>query len=1164
MRQDDGIYSGIYSRILAVTFFTLLLVVPAHAEPARSQGGDLLKDPQHGLTWIADGTYAVRSGLVDNVVLPRVQALEALARLNAGWVENFGHDDWRLPTQRELNALVAERGAQLRVLSGVDPNVVLETAIDAALGGSGGTGAFQDLVILWPVRGNVVLPGFSNVVLFATNSIELKNNASVTSGDVVVNDASAGPTLVHGFELGLRNKAATPTGYAIKADSIQLKKKSHAGDAFFNELDNKGTIHGTQTTPLVLPVFPLVPVFQAQAPAPGSPGVSVAANDFQVLPPGDYDAVNVGDHGVLVLSGGIYNVASINLHKDAQLLFSATTQVRVAGGFASDKDAVVGPEPGSSVTAHEIVLYVAGVNGKHDGDDDDDDDDDVALAGDDDDDDDDGPSQRPFAVDIGDDNTVNASFYAPNGTLSVGKETVATGAFLARDVLIENRAEIALDSYFFNRPPVAVDDAATVDEGGTVSVLDGGETSLLANDSDPNLDNLSVSPTPVSGPDHGTVVLNGDGTFSYTHDGSETTSDAFGYEVCDDGSPVECATATVSITVNPVNDPPVAADDSATVAEGDSVTVLDSGATSVLANDSDVDSTVLTASFVAGNGPDHGTVVVNGDGTFLYTHDGGETTSDSFDYEVCDDGTPVGCDTGTVNITITPVNDPPVAVADFASVAQGGTVTVLDSGAVSVLANDSDPDSTVLTATVVAGSEPLHGTLTFNTDGTFSYTHDASETSSDGFVYEVCDDGSPTECATAAVSIAVLSDVRITVVKFGLGAGTVTSTPTGINCGAVCSFTFPPTGTIALTATPDGSSIFAGFSGDPDCADGVLQPDGDKTCFARFDSTAPPAVLTVDFAGDGSGKVTSDPGGIDCPGACTASFALPARVTLTPMADDGSTFVGWTGDADCADGILQLLGDASCTAVFEQQPATLTVIRVGLGTGTVTSTPAGIDCGATCSATFPGVPSVTLTAVADAGSVFAGFSGDPDCADGVVTPGSDKTCFARFNTSAVPVVLTVDSSGDGSGRVVSDPNGIDCPGTCSAGFPNPTRVTLSAVADPGSTFVGWTGDADCEDGILNLTADASCTAVFDALPSNFTLTVVFLGAGSGQVASNPPNLFCAGDCSAQFSAGTLVSLSARPSLGSFGGWGGDCSGGGFSTQVLMDADKTCTVTFNVP
>src|SRR3989475_374088 len=96
------------------------------------------------------------------------------------------------------------------------------------------------------------------------------------------------------------------------------------------------------------------------------------------------------------------------------------------------------------------------------------------------------------------------------------------------------------------------------------------------------------------GPDYGSVTLNANGTFSYSHDGSETTTDSFTYKTCDNGTtgsppvadPKCSATATVSITVTPGNDPPVTNNDSATASEGGTVTVLDSTAASVLANDS--------------------------------------------------------------------------------------------------------------------------------------------------------------------------------------------------------------------------------------------------------------------------------------------------------------------------------------------------------------------------------------------------------------------------------------------------------------------------------------------------------------------------------------------------------------------------------------------------
>jgi uncharacterized repeat protein (TIGR01451 family) len=306
-----------------------------------------------------------------------------------------------------------------------------------------------------------------------------------------------------------------------------------------------------------------------------------------------------------------------------------------------------------------------------------------------------------------------------------------------------------------NTAPNAVDDAATVDQGGTIAALDGGAASVLANDNDPDGDNLTVTSTPVTPPAAGSLTLNADGTFSYTHDGSATLIDSFVYEVCDDGSPSLCATATVSIAVNLLNTPPNADDDSATVTEGGTVTLLDGDVASVLDNDSDPDGNNLTVTTTPVTPPASGSLTLNADGTFSYTQDGAPAATDSFEYEVCDDGTPSQCATATVTITINPVNDPPSAVDDTATVDEGATITLLDGGAATVLDNDSDPEGDNLTATTTPITPVANGTLTLNADGTFSYTHDDSETLTDSFVYEVCDDGTPSQCATATVSITI-------------------------------------------------------------------------------------------------------------------------------------------------------------------------------------------------------------------------------------------------------------------------------------------------------------------------------------------------------------------------------------------------------------------------
>src|SRR3954468_625822 len=120
-----------------------------------------------------------------------------------------------------------------------------------------------------------------------------------------------------------------------------------------------------------------------------------------------------------------------------------------------------------------------------------------------------------------------------------------------------------------NDAPVANADAITVAEGGAITVLAGGTTSVLANDTDAENDGLTA--VLVSGPSHGTLTLNPDGTFSYRHDGSETTTDSFSY-TANDGS-ANSDPVTVSIAIAPVNDAPVANADAITVLEGGTVTL---------------------------------------------------------------------------------------------------------------------------------------------------------------------------------------------------------------------------------------------------------------------------------------------------------------------------------------------------------------------------------------------------------------------------------------------------------------------------------------------------------------------------------------------------------------------------------------------------------------
>ncbi|MGB5999803.1 MAG: 3-coathanger stack domain-containing protein, partial [Thermoanaerobaculia bacterium] len=154
----------------------------------------------------------------------------------------------------------------------------------------------------------------------------------------------------------------------------------------------------------------------------------------------------------------------------------------------------------------------------------------------------------------------------------------------------------------------------------------------------------------------------------------------------------------------------------------------------------------------------------------------------------------------------------------------------------------------------------------------------------------------------------------------------------------------------------------------------------------------------------------------------------------------------------------------------------LTITKHGTGTGTVTSDDGGIDCGIECTEPYPpGAVVVALTAAEDANSTFNGWSGDPDCSDGVVTMSSSKTCTATFNL--VPRLLTI-AKAEG-GTVVSSPVGIDCGIDCQESYLHGSAVSLAAVPDIGWMVGGWSGDADCSDGHLTMNDDRTCSMTFE-------------------------------------------------------------------------------------
>lgn len=223
------------------------------------------------------------------------------------------------------------------------------------------------------------------------------------------------------------------------------------------------------------------------------------------------------------------------------------------------------------------------------------------------------------------------------------------------------------------------------------------------------------------------------------------------------------------------------------------------------------------------------------------------------------------------------------------------------------------------------------------------------------------------------------------------------------------------------------------------------------------------------------------------------------------------------------------------------------------------------------SSTFVGGVSDDLAyalAVDGSGNVYVtGYtlsSGFPTT-EGIYDKTIDGTDVFVLKFSAVnQYLLTVNRSGNGSGKVTSADGGINCGTDCSQIYDNGTVVKLTATPDADSVFAGWSGDAVSADNPLTLTvnSDKNITAKFVPKDLNFTLTVIKSGPGNGTVTSEDGGINCGSDCSEIYPAGTVVKLTAIPDENSgFDSWTGDISGTNPTISVAMDSDKTVIAVF---
>jgi subtilisin family serine protease len=292
----------------------------------------------------------------------------------------------------------------------------------------------------------------------------------------------------------------------------------------------------------------------------------------------------------------------------------------------------------------------------------------------------------------------------------------------------------------------------------------------------------------------------------------------------------------------------------------------------------------------------------------------------------------------------------------------------------------------------------------------------------------------------------------------------------------------------------------------------------------------------------GAGVITSGDGAINCGSSCIHLYPDGSTVSLTAAAGSGASFTQWLGAcAGQANPCTVTVNSYTAVSADFLSPVTVTVV----GNGSVTSSPAGINCPTVCTASFPARTSVVLTATPTSGSVLAGWNGS--------CTGAAATCSLAVNSAEAAsahftdhFTLSVAYSGAGTLMLSSSPAGISCGSVCQASFAPGTVVTLSAAYSQTAYITDWgvpgcnASSPTCQ---VTLNADTALTVMLAPNPS---ISVSVTGSGSIQVSdssnSAAPSDTCSTDCTYYFQPGTLQ-LAATPATNShFVSWGGACNG----------------------
>jgi hypothetical protein len=562
--------------------------------------------------------------------------------------------------------------------------------------------------------------------------------------------------------------------------------------------------------------------------------------------------------------------------------------------------------------------------------------------------------------------------------------------------------------------PIAADDLATGPEDA-VLVVD-----VVANDRDP--DGTAVHVQSVTQPAHGSVTVLTDGaaagSIRYTPAADFAGTDRFTYTAADGAG--ESAPATVTVSITALNDQPTASDDSGSTTEDTSVSIQ------AVANDADPDGDALTVTGVGA--PAHGTAAANA-GQVAYTPAANFAGTDSFTYTVSD-GNGASA-TATINVTVSSVDDAPVAADDTATTPEDTAVVI------QAVANDTDADGDALTVTSVGA--PAHGTAVAAA-GSVRYTPAANFAGTDTFTYVVTDGNGGSATATITVTVDAVNDAPTAVDDSGT---TAEDTPLVVDA-------------LANDADPDGdaltvTSVSAPSHGTAAVVDGRQVTYTPAANFAGSDTFA--YTIADGRGGTATATMTVMIAAVDDAPVAVADVAAGAEDTIVVI-----DVVGNDHDPDGT--------SVRVTAVTQPAHGSVSVITEGVHAGWVSYAPATNFSG-TDTFTYSITGGGRASATAAVSVSIAGLNDEPTAVGDSATTAED--------TSLVIDVIANDADADDDALTVT---GVSAPAhgtaTVTAG-----QVTYAPAANFSGLDTFTYTATDGNGGTATATVTVTVTAVDD-------------------------------------------------------------------------------------